>query len=179
MHARTGELLAHLQACHAELLAAVDAVPVALRERAPAPGRWSVAQIVEHLANTAAAVAMNLGRGLRKLEREGLRPATDDAAVLPTIDVERLLDREQRITAPAAVEPKNGLDYAHALQVLTESRNTLLDALRAADGVDVAGIRAPHPALGDLGFHQWMAFVGLHERRHAAQVRATAAALQA
>jgi len=41
----------------------------------------------------------------------------------------------------------------------------------------VEGICGPHP-LGELGFHQWIAFVGLHESRHGAQIRATAPVLR-
>jgi hypothetical protein len=35
----------------------------------------------------------------------------------------------------------------------------------------------PHPALGDQNLYQWIAFVGAHESRHAAQIREIAAAL--
>jgi hypothetical protein len=177
MHPRTRELLAHLETCHAELDAAVAAVPEARRDQAPAAGRWSVANIVEHLALTAGQVASLLSRGLRQLERDGLRPATDDSPVLPTIDAARLLDRQQKVTAPSTVAPRNALACALAMQTLADSRRALADALRAADGIDVSTIRAPHPALGELGFHGWVAFVGLHERRHTAQVRDTAAQL--
>jgi hypothetical protein len=55
--------------------------------------------VIEHLAHTATGVATLLSRGLRKLERDGLRPATDEAPVLPTIDAARLLDRAQRVQA--------------------------------------------------------------------------------
>lgn len=178
MHPRTRELLDHLEHCLADLRDAVDAVPAPLRERQPAADRWSIAQIVEHLAHTASQVAALLDRGLRKLEKAGLRPAGDGPPVLPTIDQTRLLDRERKVTAPPTVQPKGALTFAEAWEVLTTSRQAVVDALRAGDGIDVAAIRAPHAALGELSFHQWVAFVGLHERRHAAQIRATAKALQ-
>lgn len=177
MHPRTRELLTHLETCHAEVDAAIAAVPEARRDTMPGGDRWSVANIVEHLALTAAQVGAVLSRGLRQLEREGLRPATDHSPVLPTIDAARLLDREQKVTAPATVAPKNGLSCALAQQTLADARRSLADTLRAADGIDVTAIHAPHPLLGKLGLYSWIAFVGLHERRHAAQVRATAAAL--
>jgi DinB superfamily len=171
MHPRTQELLTLLEQTHAELRAAFDAVPEAMREQAQADGRWSPAQVIEHLAHTAASVATLVARGLRQLERSGLRPATDHAAVLPTIDAARLRDRTQPVQAPAAVQPKNGLSAEQAWQALAAQRGVLLDALRGGDGIDVSSIKAPHPLLGELGFHQWIAFVGLHEQRHAAQLR--------
>ncbi|MCU0864829.1 MAG: DinB family protein [Planctomycetes bacterium] len=174
MHPRTQELLSVLEQSHAELRAAFDAVPEAQREQPQAADRWSAAQVIEHLAHTATGIATLLSRGLRKLERDGLRPATDEAPVLPTIDAARLLDRAQRVQAPATVQPKHGLTAQQAWQALDDSRRMLIEALRAGDGIDTSSIKAPHPALGELDFHQWIAFVGLHERRHAAQLREVA-----
>ncbi len=176
MHPRTSELLAHLEKCRAELRAAVDAMPSARRDQAPAADRWSVAQVLEHLAHTESQVTALLARGLRRLEREGLRPASDASPVLPTIDTSRLLDRTRKVTAPEPVRPKNGLTSDQAWQALGDSRRELENTLRAGDGIDVGSIKAPHPALGDIDFHQWIAFVGLHERRHAAQIRELLAA---
>ena len=177
MHARTSELIEHLEKSRADLRAAVDAVPAELRDKQPAPDRWSTAQVLEHLAHTESSVTGLLERGMRKLERAGLKPATDASPVLPTIDSKRLLDRATKLTAPAAVSPTKNLTSEQAWQVLTSARASMLDTLKSADGIDVDAIRGPHPFLGELGFHQWVAFIGLHESRHAAQIRATAPAL--
>lgn len=177
MHPRTRELLDHLERSQTAVRTAIDGVPAALRDHQPGPERWSVAQIVEHLAHTAAQVSTLLDRGLRKLERDGLRPATDQSPVLPTIDQQRLLDRERKVAAPATVQPKNGLTCEQSWQTFTESRAALVNTLSAGDGIDVSSIRAPHPALGEIDFHQWIAFVGLHEQRHAEQILETATQL--
>jgi hypothetical protein len=47
MHPRTRELLEYLDEQRAVLRAAVDSVPAALREKPPASGRWSVAEIID------------------------------------------------------------------------------------------------------------------------------------
>lgn len=174
MHPRTSELLTHLETTRADLRAAVDSIPAELRDKQPTPDTWSVAQVLEHLAHTESGVTALLERGIRKLERAGLQPATDASPVLPTIDAKKLLDRATKFTAPETVRPTKNLNSAQAWQVLTNSRASLLDTLKAADGIEVESIRRAHPFLGELGFHQWVAFVGLHESRHAAQIRATA-----
>ena len=178
MHARTTELIEHLEKSRSDLRAAVDAVPAELRDKQPSPDKWSTAQVLEHLAHTESSVTGLLERGMRKRERAGLKPATDASAVLPTIDAKKLLDRATKFTAPETVRPTKNLNSEQAWQVLTNSRSSLLDTLKSADGIDVDSIRGPHPFLGELGFHQWIAFVGLHEARHAAQIRATATALR-
>jgi uncharacterized damage-inducible protein DinB len=178
MHSRTRELLEHLQQSRAALRAAVDAVPAALREKEPAPDRWSIAQVLEHLLQVESGITVMLNRGLRQLQKEGLKPASDDSPVLPTIDRDRLLDREKKLTAPESAQPKKQLTCDQALQALADSRGGLEEALRAGDGCDVDGVHWAHPFLGDLRFHQWVAFVGFHEQRHADQVAATGKQLQ-
>jgi hypothetical protein len=42
--------------------------------------------------------------------------------------------------------------------------------VRSADGLALSEIVQPHPVLGPINLYQWIAFVGAHEARHAAQV---------
>ena len=118
MHARTTELIEHLEKSRSDLRAAVDAVPAELRDKQPSPDKWSTAQVLEHLAHTESSVTGLLERGMRKLERAGLKPATDASAVLPTIDAKKLLDRATKFTAPETVRPTKNLNSEQAWQVL-------------------------------------------------------------
>ena len=43
---------------------------------------------------------------------------------------------------------------------------------QTASSTPTAAGGAPHPVLGALTFQQWIAFLGYHEARHAAQIRA-------
>src|SRR3954465_4312611 len=47
---RAAQLLAHLDTHPAALLDTLRSIPPALQQLKPAPGRWSVAEVVEHLA---------------------------------------------------------------------------------------------------------------------------------
>jgi len=179
MHPRTSELLRHLDEHRMVLHQAFAAVPAALRERKPAPDRWSVAEVLEHLGIVEQRVAKMLGDGLRAAQADGpLPPDPDHGAILPTIDAELVLDRERTVMARAAVQPRSGSSAEVAWNVLQESRQALRGVVLAADGLRTDAIRAPHPFLGELTFHQWIAFVGLHESRHAAQILATVTGLQ-
>jgi hypothetical protein len=178
MHPRTSELLDHLKQSRDALKKAVDATPAELRDKKPAADRWSVAQVLEHLVHVESGITTMLSRGLRKLEKDGLRPATEVSPVLPTIDSKRLLDRGAALVAPEPVQPRTNLTSDQAMQALTDARGALETTLLAGDGIDVDAIRGPHPFLGELRFHQWLAFVGFHEQRHAAQIEATAQLLQ-
>lgn len=177
MHPRTTELLDHLAACHAEARAAFEAVPSAHRARRPAPDRWSAAEVVEHLAIVEQQVGGLLRRGLEQARAKGPLPREDRTdLVLPTMDASRVLDRERRIVAVARVVPTGTLDADAAWRAFDAARAELEALVRSVDGLRTDAVQAPHFALGTLDFAQWVAFLGLHERRHAAQLRELARA---
>lgn len=179
MHPRTSELLRHLDTHRAVLQQAFAEVPPGLVARKPAHDRWSVAEVLEHLGIVESRVAKLLGDGLRQAQMDApLPPDPDHGSILATIDAQRLLDRERAVAARQGLQPRSGWTAVEAWHRLQESRQALCGVLMAADGLNTDAIRAPHPLLGELTFHQWIAFVGLHESRHAAQIRATVAQLQ-
>lgn len=180
VHPRTHELLEHLTTQRAVLQEALDATPPGLREQRPAEGRWSIAQVLEHLAIVERQVVALLRRGVQQAMATG--PLPDDEAttpVLPTIDGALLLDRERRVAAGPQVQPSGTVDANGAWQALERHRSTLLDLLHGIDGKRTDMVRAPHPVLGTLTLQQWIAFLGFHEARHAAQIRAVMFALGA
>lgn len=178
MHPRTAELLAHLAVHRETLQQALAAAPVELRGMRPAPERWSVAEVLEHLATVEAQVVALLRRGVQQARADGpLPPLATATPVVPTIDGARLLDRERRIPAGAGVLPARGLDADAAWAELAASRDRLVRLLHDVDGQCTDAIHAPHFVLGTLTFAQWIVFLGFHEARHAAQIATTVAAL--
>jgi hypothetical protein len=134
-----------------------------------------VAEVLQHLAIVERQIAALLQRRLRAAMP--LPPDPERSAVLATVDAERLLDRERRLQAGPAAQPAEPMIADEAWRTLESTRASLSEVLLAADGLDTGAVRAPHPFLGELTFHQWIAFVGFHEARHAAQIRATVAEL--
>lgn len=173
VHPRTHELLDHLTRQRDVLRAALDATAPASRSVRPAPDRWSIAEVLEHLAIVERQVTALLRRGVQKAEATGRLPDDPDTApVLPTIDGALLLDRERRVAAGPQVQPKGAVAAEATWQVLAEQRRELLELLAQVDGKRTDAVQAPHPVLGALTFQQWIAFLGYHEARHAAQIRA-------
>jgi len=62
MHPRLEELDAFLTRTRADVLGAVDDVPDAARDRRPADGGWSVAEVLDHLRAVEAGSAALLAR---------------------------------------------------------------------------------------------------------------------
>ncbi|MDF1502874.1 DinB family protein [Roseisolibacter sp. H3M3-2] len=172
MHPRVSELVDHLTRGRAALLAAVAAVPADALSRAPRPGAWSPAQILEHLAKVEAGSASLLARRLARAKEAGLGPETDESSVLaaPSSFGPDRAPRE----APEIVRPTGEVDAETALARLQDSRAALLAVLDDGDGLALGQVTATHAALGELDLYGWARFIADHEAHHERQIRAIA-----
>jgi uncharacterized damage-inducible protein DinB len=171
MHPRTEELLSVLDTHRDSLRAAVDAIPADRRDQRPATDRWSVAEVLEHLAIVEKRIARVVASTVAQARESGLRAESDTTSVLPMLPFERLTDRTQVRVAPTGVAPRGVLTAEAAWQELTATRAALSEAVRAADGLALGDLKVPHPALGEANLYQWVLFVAGHEARHTAQIR--------
>jgi hypothetical protein len=174
MHSITRELLAYLDEQRSVLTSAFEAVPAEIRDRAPAPDRWSAASVVEHLAIVEARVSKALSQRFEET-RTGLAASTRVEAILPTIDYKRMYDRSSRVKAPEVAIP-TGLDAVSAWTALENSGAMLRALLVGGDGLELGPVTHPHPRFGVLSLYDWIAFLGAHEVRHAEQIREDTAA---
>ncbi|HEY2379518.1 MAG TPA: DinB family protein [Gemmatimonadaceae bacterium] len=170
MHPRTHELLLHLDSQHQRLRRAVEDVPRNKREVKPTPERWSVAEVLEHLSIVETRIERVFTAKLTEARAAGLGQERDASPVIGTIDMDRLLDRTRRISASAAALPSGKLDAEAAWAAHERARDALCNSVRSADGLALGDVVHPHPVLGPINLYQWIAFVGGHEARHAAQV---------
>jgi len=176
MHPRTRELLEYLDAQRAVLRDAFFDVPVELRDTVPEPGRWSAAANIEHLAIVEERIAGLIRKQLDEARAEGVGRDEETTPILPTLGLERVVNRETRVNAPAFAQPA-GMSAVDAWTRLERAGQSVRDVLRSADGVALGGITFPHPLFGPLSLYQWFGFIAAHEERHAAQIREAAASL--
>lgn len=145
-------------------------MPPALRQVKPAPDRWSVAEVLEHLAIVETRIGAMVARDVAAARTTGLGRETSEAPVLASIDVAGLKDRRHKRVAGDASLPTGTLSADEAWTRLEASRAHLERALRDADGWALETLTQPHPRLGAMNLYQWIGFVGAHESRHAAQI---------
>jgi hypothetical protein len=176
MHGRTRELLDYLERQRAVLRATFEAVPPALRNQAPAPGQWSAAGCIEHLAIVERLVAGRLTKNVAEARAAGLGAELSTDPILPQLNVSSVLNRGTRVNAPDPIQP-TGLGADAAWAAIVVSRGVMRDAVVACDGLALGNVSWPHPLLGPLTAYQWIAFHGAHEVRHASQIREIAATL--
>jgi uncharacterized damage-inducible protein DinB len=178
MHPRLQELLDHAEQHHANLLAEVERIPEELRGVRPAADRWSVAEVVEHLSIVAAGVTKQIAGRVTAAREEGGGADPDTSSVLPTVDSGRVVDRSERIVAPKSVTPGGQLDAKAASTQLETAFEAFRDVIRASDRVNLMRLSMPHRVFGEMNLYQWMAFVAVHESRHAAQIAEIGEALR-
>lgn len=171
MHPRLNELVTHLEATRAEVKAAVASVPSSQYEQAPADGRWSATDIVDHLASIERAITAVIRAKVDAARATGLAEETDTSSVIGSVNGVRIRNRTRQVVAPEQWHPRKDVKMPEALQALNDSRVELLALIGTFDGMAIGTVIAAHPALGDLNMYQWLAFVGFHEGRHAEQIR--------
>ena len=147
----------------------LGAIPGEMQVRRPSPDRWSIAEVVEHLARIESGVTKLLSHfGAASPAADVPRPAVT-AYATPELG-RRVRHRGTRIEAPERVRPGGGLDATVALAQLESARAALLAAFAAAnrDAVDVHTY--PHPVFGPLTLRSWVSVTADHEARHSAQI---------
>ena len=177
MHPRTHEILDCLDAELAGLRAAVDIVPPERRSKRPAPDRWSVAEVLEHLAMVERVVMKSCSRQLAAARDAGLPQETETTSIRQALPPERVANRERRVTAPDMLHPK-GLDAAAAWAELENTRRQFRDFVTSCDGLALGQVSFAHPSLGTLNLYQWLLFAAGHHARHADQIREIARQLK-
>jgi hypothetical protein len=164
----TEALLALLDRERSAFLAQVARVPRARQAEHPAPGRWSVAEIVEHVARIDVGVSRILA--VRGAEPLTATPDQLAAARLTPEKIARVRSRTERFDAPERVRPTGTLSPETALEHLGSARVALTSAYLAADGAALDGAIHPHPVIGPLTLRGWVELAAHHDARHAAQI---------
>ena len=137
-------------------------------ERAPA-GKWTPAQIVEHLALglTLSAATFHTRRNHAAMVR---RPRT------PAEHVAKFLIFGLHWFPPGRKAPERTMPAPHIGRTAAEAH--FLEGIEAWDQIDRALLPArradlfvKHPRMGDLTIEEWVHFHVIHARHHARQIR--------
>jgi hypothetical protein len=130
----------------------------------PGPDRWSVAEIVEHLA-----VIEDIIKGVFARLPEGPAPAADrDAARVDAEMAAKVLDRSVKFEAPPQARPAARWTPAGALEHFETSRAQTTELLRATPALRAHTVL--HPVFGPLDGYQWILAVAAHSARHTQQI---------
>jgi hypothetical protein len=130
----------------------------------PGPDRWSVAEIVEHLA-----VIEDIVKGVFAKLPDGPPPSAErDAAKFDAEMVAKILDRSVKFEAPPQARPAARWTTAETLQHLLASRAQNAEFLRSTPALRAHTVL--HPVFGPLDGYEWMLAVAAHSARHTQQI---------
>jgi hypothetical protein len=149
-----------------------------MRARRPGADRWSVNEILEHLALVERRFEATVGEAIARARAAGL-DRERDARVPLDADLRRVVrDRSGRRKAPDAVIPSGTSDEAAAWAALEEARQSFRETVGSADGLALNTVTAEHHRWGALTIYQWVEVLANHESRHAEQITEVAASFR-
>jgi hypothetical protein len=132
---------------------------------------WSVTDIMEHLTIMEDRLARMMKMMLMKAEGASADSNGGTIEIKP-FSLDQFIERSQgeKYVAPEAVRPSGSVHLEDLLARMRASREELRALQPRIEATDLSMVTYPHPAFGPLDFYQWLAFIGLHERRHLSQI---------
>lgn len=172
------EIFDDIDRTRARLFQSVESLSDAQQGFRPAPDKWSVAEVLEHLSLVERRVAKLIATLLDKAEsagqpRDAAGQPRDAARLSAPVSIAEFVERTraQKLDAPDSARPA-GAHAADSLSSLRDSRAALHSLRPRVEQTDCASALFTHPAWGPLNLYQWLLFLGAHEARHLAQIEA-------
>jgi uncharacterized damage-inducible protein DinB len=134
----------------------------------PAPDRWSVAEVAEHITVSESTIA--------GLVQTKVMPSPADPSKRELVKgkdeliIEKVPDRSHKVQAPEILRPTGRfateVDLTKAFE---DARKSNMDYIRTTND-DLRDHFFDHPVLGPLDGYQWLLLVSAHSARHTAQI---------
>ncbi len=131
--------------------------------------KWTIAEFVEHIAIVADGMTKISAKLLAKARAAG--KSSDGTARLSQNFAQKASEiKDMKFEAPDRVRPTGTKTVAESLEKLSATRQELETLRPLFEQFDGSDFKFPHPFMGDLSAHEWLALVGGHEARHLRQI---------
>lgn len=159
------DLIELLQKSEREFLQAIEDLNDQQWSFKPAPERWSIGEVVEHIV---LADALLFETAIKSLQGD---PDPNWSATLGKTDTVRraLPNRTRRVDAPEVLKPGRRMTRPALVSRFKEQRSRALAYARTTDQPLKAHTEA-NPFFGTLNAHQWLLYIPLHHLRHNQQI---------
>jgi hypothetical protein len=134
----------------------------------PAPEKWSVLEVAEHISLAEGALFSAVDGALAAKEN----PEWETKTKGKTEFLERVMvNRDRKATAPESIVPSGKLTRDEVIAKLKESRaKTLKFAEETKLPLKSHTLDHPFPVFGTLNAYQWLIYIPLHNIRHNKQI---------
>ena len=157
----------HLKKTSAAFLASTKGLSQAQLNFKPAPTKWSVAEVAEHIT---AAEDMLMGMVKDQVMKAPARAQTVNVKEIDDFVVTAIADRTKKAQSPEPLMPTQRFGSMEGtLNHFKESRAKTLKFL--ADTKDLRGHALDSPIGKKLDAYQWLLFISAHCERHTKQIQ--------
>jgi DinB superfamily len=162
-----------LEESRQEFLAAIDGVNEQQWKWKPAPDRWSVGEVAEHIVIAEASQFANVQKAIASAPN----PDWEEKTKGKTERLEAVLaPRLGRVQAPEAIVPRGQMTLAQVKERFEKQRAEMVKFTRETDA-PLKQYTIDNPFFGTLNAYHWLIYAPLHTMRHdkqIAEVKATA-----
>jgi uncharacterized damage-inducible protein DinB len=158
----------HLQTTHDAFLQSISGLSEKQWRFKPAPDRWSVAEVAEHITLAESGI---LGMVQKQVMTSPAAPEKraevqgKDELILKNVP-----DRSHKAQAPEFLKPTNRWANREELtKVFEEERKATEDYVKTTND-DLRDHFFAHPAMGPLDAYQWILLISAHSERHTKQI---------
>jgi hypothetical protein len=132
--------------------------------------RWSIAQIVEHVAAVDESSIRVCAKLLSKAQADN--DVSDGSATI-SVSFNSKADEigTMKVEAPEIVQPKIGSTLAASIAKLNQTARRFEELKLLFRTFDGTKRKFPHPFFAEISAHEWLLLSGLHEERHTRQIR--------
>ena len=160
--------LKSLQSSHDMFLNSIAGLSEKQWKFKPAPDRWSIAEVSEHIAISESSifgyVHDQIMSGPAAPEKRSEVKITDEQILA------RIPDRSHKAQAPEFLKPTNRWPTRDELvKAFEASRKATMDYVRTTND-DLRDHFGPHPAFGTLDAYQYILLISAHTERHTKQI---------
>jgi hypothetical protein len=150
-------------------IAILDDVSESEENMAPEGEKWSVRQVVEHVAVVDQSVTRICGRLISEAKQTG---KLSDGTIIISPEFQHPVGTigREKLEAPDHVQPKGQTPIFDSLQLLRGNRAGFESLRKDLETFDLSEPTFPHPYFGNLTAPEWLILAGGHETRHASQI---------
>ena len=165
-HAERERAFAYLESTRANLLAATNGLSEAQWNFKPAPDRWSIAQVMEHIVASEDFIRDGLIKEKVMVSVAG--PPDRDVKKIDDAVVKMVPDRSHKAQAPEPLVPNNRFGSPEgSLKHFLESRVMTEQYLKAEPGLRDHVMDGP---VGKMDGYEFILFIAAHSERHIKQI---------
>ncbi len=163
-------LVDYLTQTQKDFLESIDGLSEAQWKFKPAPERWSVAEVAEHIALSEEMFNENITGKILKTPAATAEQKAKTQGLEEQI-LQGLPDRTNKFKAPEKLQPASKFASAkEAAKAFNAKRDALIALAKKTPESELRShVSGPSP-MGDLDGYQWMLFMAAHSKRHVAQI---------